>query len=167
MSADIEAAALIAHCDNLSHHIVRVARQFRMASSQLLREVGLHPSQEVVMKVLWERGRLRQVDLVQLVGSDAATMTRTVRRLEQAGFVRRVPSPTDKRSVMVEPTAASIALRRQVEQSCVELEELITNGLTDAEQSQMRAILARLEQNIADHLSTTAQPPGDDTYGPS
>ncbi|MFJ8027746.1 MarR family winged helix-turn-helix transcriptional regulator [Streptomyces sp. NPDC096311] len=134
-----------------------MARQFRMASSQLLREVGLHPSQDIVMKALWERGPLRQVDLVQHVGSDAATMTRTVRRLEQAGFVRRVPSPTDKRSVMVEPTAASVALRQQVEQSCAALEERITRGLTDAEQSQLRAILERLEKNIGSQLSSKSQ----------
>lgn len=58
---------------------------------------------------------MRQTDLARHVGTDAATMTRTIRRPEKAGFVRRVRSTSDRRSVLVEPTAASQALRRQVE----------------------------------------------------
>ncbi|MFE1879294.1 MarR family winged helix-turn-helix transcriptional regulator [Streptomyces diastatochromogenes] len=110
-AGDIPSAAQHAR---VSHAIFRVGRLHRMFAGRLLSELGLHPGQAVVMRNLWERGALRQVDLGELVGSDAATMTRTVRRLERAGLVRRVPSPTDKRSVIVEPTAASLALRRKV-----------------------------------------------------
>ncbi|MGW2103298.1 MarR family transcriptional regulator [Streptomyces olivaceoviridis] len=35
---------------------------------------------------------MRQTDLARHVGADAATMTRTIRRPEKAGFVRRVRS---------------------------------------------------------------------------
>src|SRR6476659_2124303 len=97
----------------ISHAIFRVARLHRMLAGQLLREVGLHPAQELVMMQLWDRGAQRQTDLVRFLGSDAATMTRTVRRLENAGFVRRRPCTQDKRVTIVEPTAASLALRTQ------------------------------------------------------
>jgi len=60
-------------------------------------------------------GPQRQADLVKVLDSDAATMTRTVQRLERAGFVRRRPSPTDRRAVIVESTTAGHALRTQVE----------------------------------------------------
>ena len=86
-----------------------------MFAGRLLSELGLHPSQAVVMRNPWERGALRQVALGELVGSDAATMTRTVRRLERSGLVRRFSSPTDKRSIIIEPTAAGLALRRKAE----------------------------------------------------
>ncbi|GAA4994130.1 hypothetical protein GCM10025734_23870 [Kitasatospora paranensis] len=77
----------------ISHAIFRLARLHRMHAGQLLRRIGLHPGQELVMMHLWELGAQRQTDLVRLLDSDAATMTRTVQRLEQAGFVRRRPSP--------------------------------------------------------------------------
>ncbi|MER5756539.1 MarR family winged helix-turn-helix transcriptional regulator [Streptomyces sp. NPDC002088] len=139
----------------VSHAIFRVARLHRMIAGQLLREVGLHPSQEVVMMELWHRGPLRQVDLGQVLGSDAATITRTVRRLEQSGFVRRVPSPTDKRSVIVEPTAASLALRDKVEDIWAELERGAVGDLDDAEQEQTLAVLDRLERNLAHEAGDT------------
>ncbi|MFE6891961.1 MarR family winged helix-turn-helix transcriptional regulator [Streptomyces sp. NPDC057694] len=132
----------------VSHAIFRVARLHRMIAGQLLRQVGLHPSQEVVMMELWQRGPLRQVDLRDVLGSDASTITRTVHRLEQAGFVRRMPSLTDKRSMIVEPTAASLALRDKVEDIWAELERCAVGDLTDAEQEQTLASLGRLERNL-------------------
>ncbi|MEU7314029.1 MarR family transcriptional regulator [Streptomyces sp. NPDC007083] len=139
----------------ISHAIFRLARLHRMYAGQLLRRIGLHPGQELVMMHLWELGAQRQIDLVRLMDSDAATMTRTVRRLEQAGFVRRRPSPTDKRASLIEPTAASHALRREVEQVWSQLEDISTAGLSDGERADALAALERLEQNL---VQAAAQP---------
>ncbi|MFE0699774.1 MarR family winged helix-turn-helix transcriptional regulator [Streptomyces sp. NPDC058872] len=132
----------------ISHAIFRLARLHRMFAGQLLRRIGLHPGQELVMMHLWELGAQRQADLVRLLDSDAATMTRTIRRLEQAGFVRRRPSPTDRRASLIEPTAASHALRREVERSWGRLEELVAEGLTADERAEALRTLERLEQNL-------------------
>ncbi|MET8406366.1 MarR family winged helix-turn-helix transcriptional regulator [Streptomyces sp900116325] len=144
----------------VSHAIFRLARLHRMFAGQLLRRVGLHPGQEVVMMHLWELGPQRQTDLVQLLDSDAATMTRTVKRLEQAGFVRRRPSPTDKRAALIEPTAASRALRHEVEQIWSQLEDLVTADLSPDERTAALITLERLEQNL---VRATADPASTDT----
>lgn len=132
----------------MTHAIVRVARLHRMLAQQLLRDVGLHPGQELVMMQLWDLGPQRQADLVRLLGSDAATMTRTVKRLENAGFVRRRPSESDRRATIIEPTAASLALRGQVEQVWKELEESVTGDLSAAEQGAAIDVLARIERSL-------------------
>jgi DNA-binding MarR family transcriptional regulator len=132
----------------VSHAIFRLARLHRMYAGQLLRSVGLHPGQELVMMHLWELGPQRQADLVRLMDSDAATMTRTVRRLEQAGFVRRSPSPTDRRASIIEPTAASQALRAQVEEVWTRLEDLVTADMSADEQAAALHTLERLEHNL-------------------
>ncbi|MGK5638838.1 MarR family winged helix-turn-helix transcriptional regulator [Streptomyces sp. URMC 126] len=133
----------------ISHAIFRVARLHRMIAGQLLRGVGLHPGQELVMMQLWELGPQRQADLVRLLDSDAATMTRTIQRLEHAGFVRRTPCPGDKRAVLVEPTAASRALRHEVERVWTALEEGATGDLSDGERAEVLRALGRLEENLA------------------
>ncbi|MFJ8027743.1 MarR family winged helix-turn-helix transcriptional regulator [Streptomyces sp. NPDC096311] len=133
----------------ISHAIFRVARLHRMLAGQLLRRVGLHPSQELVMMQLWERGPQRQTDLVRMLGSDAATMTRTIQRLENAGFVRRRPSTTDKRATIVEPTAASNALRQEVEQVWQDMENSVAENLTDEQQTEAIEVLRRIEDSLA------------------
>ncbi|MFF3622534.1 MarR family winged helix-turn-helix transcriptional regulator [Streptomyces sp. NPDC002467] len=132
----------------MSYAIFRVARLHRMLAQQLLRRVGLHTGQELVMMQLWDRGPQRQTDLVRLLGSDAATMTRTIRRLEHAGFVRRRPSETDKRATIIEPTAASLALRAEVEGIWAELESSVTDHLTPDERTEALAVLTRIADGL-------------------
>lgn len=133
----------------VSHAILRVARLHRMLAGQLLRRVGLHPSQELVMMQLWDLGPQRQTDLVRLLGSDAATMTRTIGRLEYAGFVRRRPSAEDKRVSIIEPTAASLALRGEVERVWADLEQAVTCDLDAHQQSEAVQVLERIENSLA------------------
>ncbi|MET9317325.1 MarR family winged helix-turn-helix transcriptional regulator [Kribbella sp. NPDC003505] len=133
----------------LTNAIVRVARLQRLLAQQMLRGVGLHLGQELVMMQLWERGPQTQTDLVRTLDSDSATMTRMVRRLENAGFVRTRPSSTDKRATIVEPTPASQAVRREVERSWAELEGIAVGDLTPEQQAEALDVLARLEANLA------------------
>jgi DNA-binding MarR family transcriptional regulator len=133
----------------LTNAIVRVARLQRMLAQHLLRDVGLHLGQELVMMQLWDQGPQTQTELVRTLDSDSATMTRTVRRLENAGFVRSRPSSTDRRATIIEATPASQAVRRQVEHVWAQLEQSAVGDLTPAEQSAAVDVLRRLEQNLA------------------
>jgi DNA-binding MarR family transcriptional regulator len=133
----------------LNFAIIRVAKLHHQLGRQLMRETGLHPGQELIMMHLWENGPQRQIDLIRLLGSDAATMTRSVRRLERAGFVRRNPSPTDGRAIIIEATPASQALRDQVENLWPRMEQLTAEGLTDAEHATAVTLLATLADNLA------------------
>lgn len=110
------------------------------------------------MLELWAHCSMRPADLAAVVGTDAATMTRTLRRLERAGFVRRVPSPTDKRSVLVEPTVVSLSLRRKVEDLWTRLEEYITDGFDDIERTRILADLQRIEANLSRHTAEDVHP---------
>ncbi|HEY8718056.1 MarR family winged helix-turn-helix transcriptional regulator [Pengzhenrongella sp.] len=132
----------------VSYAIFRVARLHREQAGKLLREVGLYPGQEILMMHLWDTGPQRQADLVRLLDSDAATMTRAVQRLERAGFVRRTPSPTDRRSTIIEATPASAPLRTAVEQIWEQLEQATTGGLDAAGCAATIEALGVVERNL-------------------
>ncbi|MCD9143993.1 MarR family winged helix-turn-helix transcriptional regulator [Streptomyces albireticuli] len=134
--------------DTVSHALARVARLHRIAAGQLLRRLGLHPGQELLMMHLWDHGPQPQAQLIDLLGLDASTVTRMVQRLEQAGFVRRQRSDTDRRAVLVEPTAAAQALQEQVVQAWQQLEELTLHGLDDSERAAVSRLLGRIEGNL-------------------
>ncbi|MCX2953984.1 MarR family winged helix-turn-helix transcriptional regulator [Lentzea sp. NEAU-D7] len=132
----------------VSHAIFRLARIHRMVAGQLLRRIGLHPNQELLMMRLWDVGPQSQSDLVTALDSDSATMTRMIQRLERAGFVRRNRSESDRRVVVVEPTPESQALRQEVELTWRRLEEMTLRGLDDGERAEARQVLERLEKNL-------------------
>ena len=104
---------------------------------------------------LWDRGAQRQTDLVKMLDSDAATMTRTIQRLERAGFVRRRPDPTDARASLIEPTPASMHLRTKIDEIWRRLEELTVASLDPDQQRDTLAALETLERNL---LTATTVP---------
>jgi MarR family transcriptional regulator, organic hydroperoxide resistance regulator len=132
----------------IAYALYRVARLHRMIAGNLLRRVGLHPTQEVLMMYLWELGPQRQTDLIRLLDSDAATMTRTIQRLENAGFVRRSPDADDKRAYLIEATPAGRALRPQVEQIWNEVEESIVGGVGERDRKTILRILESMEERL-------------------
>lgn len=132
----------------ISHAIFRVARLHRMLAGSLLRPTGLYPGQELVMMHLWDRGAQRQSDLIKFIDSDAATMTRTIQRLERAGFVRRKRDPSDGRAWLIEPTPASQHLHDEIRTIWRRLEELTVASLTADQQLSTLAALEALERNL-------------------
>lgn len=133
----------------VSHAIFRVARLHKELAGRLLREVGLHPGQELLLMQLWNGGPQRQVDVLRILGSDAATITRSVQRLEKAGLVQRTPNPDDGRSVIIEATSASHDLRDRVSQVWETLEAATVSELSGSEQADALRMLEKLERNLA------------------
>jgi DNA-binding MarR family transcriptional regulator len=134
----------------VSHAVVRVTLLHRMRARQLLRQIGLYPGQELLMMHLWDSGPQRQSYLATVFDTDSASMTRSVQRLERAGFVRRLPDPTDRRATLVEPTTASNGLRERVERVWAELEAWTVANLTSEQRDHLVAGLHQVETNLAE-----------------
>lgn len=132
----------------LSYAIFRVARLHKALAGRLLRDAGLRPGQELVLMTLWRNGPQRQVDLVDTLDSDAATMARSIARLANVGLVRREPSPTDGRVVIVHPTEAALDLRQKVTDAWAELERTTAGDLSRDRVARVLDALADLEANL-------------------
>ncbi len=63
---------------------------------------GLTESDIEALEVLLDTGASTAGRLSELMGLTTGAVTRVIDRLEQAGYVRRVPDPTDRRRVIVE-----------------------------------------------------------------
>ena len=99
---------------------------------------------------LWDVGPQRQADLAVEFGTDSASMTRTVQRLERTGLVRRRRDARDGRVTLVESTPVGLALRAQVESIWAELEKDTIGALSASQQRQLIRSLNALEVNLAE-----------------
>jgi MarR family transcriptional regulator, organic hydroperoxide resistance regulator len=132
----------------VSNALIRTTRLHMARARQLFQSVGLHPGHELLLMYLWDSGPRRQAELAAAFDTDSASMTRTVQRLERAGFVRRRPDPVDRRATLVESTPAGRALRDRVERLWTELESNTVKGMSESEQQQLLAGLRQLEINL-------------------
>ncbi|SMH38236.1 DNA-binding transcriptional regulator, MarR family [Rathayibacter oskolensis] len=142
----------------LSQAIIRLGRAHRALATQLMGEVGLHPDQGALMMYLWSVGPVRQTVLATRFGKDSASTTRTVQRLEHAGYVRRRVDPTDRRATLVEPTAAGNALRDRVEAIWGRLEAIADDGLTVEERELVLPLLLKIGDAVSDALTSEPSP---------
>ncbi|GAA2620944.1 MarR family winged helix-turn-helix transcriptional regulator [Streptomyces tubercidicus] len=144
----------------VSHALTRVARLHRIAAGRMLRSAGLYPGQEVVMMLLWDRGPVRQSELIKMTELDPSTVTKMLQRLEQSGYVRRSPDPADRRAVLVEAAESSCALHTQVSQAWSGLEEQTLTGLDAADRAELTRLLARIEENFCAEAANCPDGPG-------
>ena len=140
----------------VSNALIRVTRLHVMRTRQLLQGLGLHPGHELLLMHVWDTGAQRQTDLAAEFDTDSASMTRTVQRLERAGFVRRRPDPFDGRATLVESTPAGLALRGRVEQLWSQLEDDTVGDMPASQERQLLRGLRKLEVNLSS--ATTGEP---------
>ena len=92
--------------DELVEAVLRAVRkessQAAVFSQAVAERLGLAGSDVESLEVLQEFGKLTVGRLAELTGLTTGSATRMVDRMEQAGFVRRVADPSDRRRVLVE-----------------------------------------------------------------
>lgn len=142
----------------VSNVLIRVTRLHLMRARQLLQGLGLYPGHELLLMHLWDAGPQRQTDLAIEFDTDSASMTRTVQRLERAGFVRRRPDPHDGRATLVESTPAGMALRARIERLWTELEAATVGEMTMSRQRQLLRGLHCVETNLSSATSAITAP---------
>jgi DNA-binding MarR family transcriptional regulator len=78
---------------------------------------------------------------------DLSVASRQVAGLDAAGYVKRIPNPSDGRSQNVELTAAGKRALRRAQQRSVEVLDRATEGWTEAEVDSLVAGLERLRHD--------------------
>lgn len=74
----------------------------------------------------------------------SGAMTNRLDQLEQAGLIRRLPDPSDRRGVQVELTRAGRKLYKQSTATAAAKEALVASALNAREQEQLNTLLRRL-----------------------
>ncbi|MCM6778146.1 MarR family transcriptional regulator [Nocardia sp. CDC159] len=91
------------------------------------RACGLGASDLHALTILALAGAMTPGELGARIGLTTGPTTRLVDRLEHAGYVRRVPDPSDRRKVTVQPTGEPADLDRKLTPARRRLAELIAS----------------------------------------
>ncbi|MGP3918764.1 MarR family transcriptional regulator [Nonomuraea sp. NBC_00507] len=126
--------------ETLSYALIKLMKAQRNQLAAALAPLGLHAGQEMLLNQLWREDGLTQGELIARLGVEPPTVTKTLQRLERAGFVYRAPDPDRPRVGRVHLTDAGKALREPVEEIWTKMDEDLLRGLPDAE----RDLLTRL-----------------------
>lgn len=104
---------------------------------------GVPPGAWYFLRVLWEEDGLTQRELADRIGMREPTAVVALRGMEQAGWIARVRSQTDKRKVYLHLTPAGQALREELMPVAFEVNARATAGFSPDETRMFVALLRR------------------------
>lgn len=120
-----------------------------------VRHLRLTPDQYTALRLLAEAGPggLHQRALAPLMASDPNTIAALLSRMEKAGWVRREPDPTDRRTLRVTLTQAGVRHFEWARDIALALQTEVLSALPAREREPF---LARLER-VADACRAAAE----------
>ena len=140
----------------VSYAIFQLARAHRGYATTLLRALDLYPGQELLLMHLHDRDGQTQSDLLANVGLDHSTVSKALRRMQDAGLLVREPAQHDRRVMVVQLTDKGRAMREPLAAMWRTLEEITTRNLSPRQaQSLVTAAYAVVEAiNSRTHTET-------------
>lgn len=116
--------------------------------TQALREFGLRVPEWRVLASLCARRRCSMSELADLATIDRTTLTRTVDRMEQAGWVTRLNDASDLRVTRLAPTASGERLFQRIWPTVQRLNRLAVEGLPAGAIHKLHWTLERMKANL-------------------
>jgi DNA-binding MarR family transcriptional regulator len=122
-------------------------RRLHREMDETLEGFGLNSGEWKVLGVLWRAGaphRASPGTLAKYEELSTGAMTNRLDRLEEAGFVRRLPDPDDRRAVHVELTSKGKRTWEKAVAAQSQKEAVFASALTDREKQQLTNLLRKL-----------------------
>jgi MarR family transcriptional regulator, organic hydroperoxide resistance regulator len=119
--------------------------------AEKLKNFGLdeiNPAQGRILFVLWQEDGIPITELARRTSLGKSTLTSMLDRLEDAGYVRRVPSSDDRRVLAVRRTMKDESFRRAFLDVSAEMTEEWYRGFTQRERTQFETFLRRILANL-------------------
>ncbi|MDH6627256.1 DNA-binding MarR family transcriptional regulator [Streptomyces sp. LBL] len=133
----------------MSYAIFQLARAHRARAAAMLREMDLHPGQELLLMHLLDRDGQTQSELLESVGLDHSTVSKSLRRMQDAGLLIREPAAHDRRVMVVRLTDKGRALREPLAAMWQALEETSARNLS----AQQAETFVRIAYAITDAMN--------------
>lgn len=144
--------------DKLGLVLHDAARAMRRAFERRAVRLGLSSAQWRLLVHLWREGQATQARLAELLEIEPISVSRLVDRMEAAGWVQRLPDPTDRRVRVVAPTQRMTEAREEVLRMADEIYGVALHGFQPAEREALILGLNRLIENLSDDEAAAGAP---------
>jgi len=129
------------------HKLILLYRPFENRLNEQLNKHQLHRAQWTVLYYLYNNGSATNVEISHYQGVEKPTITRTVSRLEELGYVEQIPGK-DKREKRMKLTEIGMNIYEDVRVTIDQFEESILKGITEEERLEAVRIMDVIRNNI-------------------
>jgi len=122
--------------------------------SKLLREyetIKINPAQGRVMFPLWRQDNISFHELRKKTLLSKATLSHMLDNLEEAGYIKRIPSQKDKRTIYIKLTKKNKDVLERYLQVSSEMKDIFYKDFTKKEIDEFEGYLRRLLDNLTNY----------------
>jgi len=131
---------------------ISIAYRFAMVFfKNKMAELGLHQSHHSVLITLYKNEGISQESLSKLLKVDKATITRSIKKLVEDGFIERKQDVNDKRSYLLFVTKKGRDIEPSILDMFKEWNDIALEGFNDEEVEQAVQLMERISQNVLNH----------------
>jgi len=116
-----------------------------------LKEQGIgeiNPAQGRILFVLWKEDDIPISELARRTALEKSTLTSMLDRLEESGFVKRVRSTEDRRTILLRRTRKDRACQKVYVEVSREMNELFYAGLSEREVDEFEGVLRHILETL-------------------
>ncbi|MFX0069536.1 MAG: MarR family winged helix-turn-helix transcriptional regulator [Candidatus Hermodarchaeota archaeon] len=114
-------------------------------------QIEINSAQGRIMFVLWRNEAISIKELAKKTSLGKSTLTSMLDRLENIDYIRRVPSKTDRRKILIELTEKNRQLNNNFVKVSQEMNNIFYRGFTDNEIDSFEEYLSRIFRNLTEY----------------
>lgn len=125
-------------------------RQFQIFINNELKDLNITSGEYIYLIKLYENKELTQEDLAEIYYIDKAAITRSIRSLEDKGYIKRIKNQRDKRSYKIQVTEKALKIKHRIYNALKSWDELISLDVNDDELKMVSNILKNMSIKTLD-----------------
>lgn len=133
--------------NSYGHKVNQLARSFTKKLNEKISPLGLYSSQWVIIVYLHEKKQCTQIELSQYLSVEAPTITRTLARMEEMGWVTREYGQ-DKRQRHIKLTEKAYEMFLEWRQADTNIEIDAVKDITKDELDIFNTVLNKMINNL-------------------
>ena len=138
----------------LVHQLISISLVHRCRITKSARKAGLYYGQPMILEFITNHDRCTQKELAKGLHISAPSVATSLKRLEKAGMVNRIPDESDTRKKLLAVTENGREALRKFRKICDETDNTMFSGFSNEECEILRQLLQRLYTNLdADSLT--------------
>ena len=111
----------------------------------------INPAQGRIMFVIWRNDGISINELAQKTSLGKSTLTSMLDRLEANGYLKRIPSPEDRRKILIMRTEKDKSFQDLYIQVSQDMTKLFYKGFSKSEIDEFEQYLSRIFDNLTEN----------------
>ncbi|MFC0470383.1 MarR family winged helix-turn-helix transcriptional regulator [Halalkalibacter kiskunsagensis] len=129
------------------HVVNQLARKFKKKLDEQISPLGLYSSQWAIIYYLADKEKVNQIEISHYLNVEAPTITRTLTRLEEEGWIKR-ESGQDRRERFVMLTQKAREKYDELFKTSQVMETEASAGISENELFIFRRVIEQMNENL-------------------